>query len=85
MDKKYKDVHGKAVKWKNTRYGVKYFRRQLALRLRVAGICSTAITQIQTIQAQPAKTRLNKINKAMAIAKVILESNVQNLKLIRGV
>lgn len=85
MDKKYKDVHGKAAKWKNTRYGVKYFRRQLALRLRVAGICSTAINQIQMIHAQPAKTKRKRIGKAMAIAKVILESNVQNLKLIRGV
>lgn len=83
MDKRYKDNHGKAIKWRDTMIGKNYQRRITLKLMGLAGLTAQTIAKIEAIQATKAETKLEKIEKAAAIAEIVVTCHINNLKALR--
>ena len=82
MNKKYK-IHGKAIKWINSRFSKKEkARRSLRIVMRAQIQAATAV-QINTIK----RASKGEINTALAIARTVLAGQIAISKVlgIRGV
>ena len=70
MKKRYRDIHGKAMKWKDTAFGRRHYARiRFFQRAMLHGVACSTMAQIELIQSASAKTPEMKTKKALAIAR----------------
>ena len=83
MKKRYRDIHGKAMKWKDTAFGRRHYARiRFFQRAMLYGVSYSTMAQIELIRSASAKTPEMKTKKALAIADAKIKGQERRSKTI---
>jgi len=81
MNKRYR-VNGKAIKWINTRFAKQYKVRQSIKTIMCAQVSAVAVCRVNAIKSSASASS---VEKAVAISKVIIDSQSAMLKIYEAV
>ncbi len=84
MKSSQRSNNGKAIKWIDTRFALPSIRRSFLLRMQMSGLSMQAAQAVEVISCAPAHSPEQKARKAIAIAEVIINNNIAQIKLINA-
>lgn len=82
MKKKKRDRQGKMIPWIKTKLAKTYKKRMAIASFQLSGMSAACAAQVYAIHSQRARTPEEKLNKAYAIGRLIVDNAITKAKVI---